>query len=73
MENKAEFSKTLRIYLEQDRNIARASEILKIHRTTLLYRIGRIEKLTQLQFEDEEVRFSLLLSYHLLDESRGHL
>ena len=72
-ENGAEFSKTLRTYLEQDRNIARASEILDIHRTTLLYRIGRIEKLTQLQLEDSEIRFSLLLSYHLLYESRGHL
>lgn len=64
---------TLQIYIENERNIARTAEILDIHRSTLLYRIERIEKITELELDNSEVRFSLLLSYHLLEESRGHI
>ena len=66
----SELSRTLKIYLEHDRNLARTAEILDIHRSTLLYRIDRIKEITQLGFEQPEERFRLWLSYRLLDASR---
>lgn len=65
----SELFKTLRIYLEQDRNLARTADILDIHRSTLLYRIGRIQELTRLQLDIPQVKFRLLLSFHLLDNN----
>ncbi len=69
----SELSKTLKIYLENDRNLARTAEILDIHRSTLLYRIGRIKDITRLDMEESKVRFRLWLSYYLLAESGGQL
>ncbi|MGI6007182.1 MAG: PucR family transcriptional regulator [Ruminococcus sp.] len=67
----AELGKTLRIYLENDRNLARTAEILEIHRSTLLYRIGRIKEITHLELEDPKEKFRLILSFALIDYSRG--
>ena len=69
----SELNKTLRTYLENDRNLAKTSEILDIHRSTLLYRISRIKELTGLNTDNSRVRFRLLMSYYLLDESNGQL
>lgn len=67
----AELSWTLKIYLEQDRNLARTAEILQIHRSTLLYRIGRIKEMTGLELEEPREKFRLLLSYYLIEQNRG--
>lgn len=67
----AELSRTLKIYLEQDRNLARTAEILQIHRSTLLYRIGRIKEMTGLELEEPREKFRLLLSYYLIEQNRG--
>lgn len=66
-ENDSNLFNTLRIYLENNMNIAHASEELFIHRTTLLYRIDRINTLINLNLKNPEDRFKLLLSYNLLD------
>lgn len=58
---------TLRVYLECNMNIAHASEKLYIHRSTFLYRIERIQKITNMDIQNPEIRFWLLISYHLLD------
>lgn len=67
----SELSKTLRIYLEHDRNLTKTSEILEIHRSTLLYRIGKIKEVIHNDLESPKMRFQLMLSYYLLEESRG--
>ena len=67
----AELSRTLKIYLEQDRNLARTAEILQIHRSTLLYRIGRIKEMTGMELEEPREKFRLLLSYYLIEQNRG--
>ena len=69
----AELSRTLKIYLEQDRNLARTAEILQIHRSTLLYRIGRIKEMTGLELEEPREKFRLLLSYYLIEQNRGQV
>lgn len=69
----SELSKTLKVLLENDRNLARTAEILDIHRSTLLYRIGRIREITGMNLDDSKTRFRLLMSYYFLDESNGQL
>ena len=64
----SELYKTLKIYLENDRNLARTAEILDIHRSTLLYRIGRIKDLIKADMESPKVRFRLWGSYRLMEE-----
>lgn len=53
-------------YLTNERALLHTAELMDIHRTTLLYRIRRIEELTRLQLDDEQTRFDLLLSFHLI-------
>lgn len=57
---------TLLCYLTNERALLHTDELMDIHRTTLLYRIRRIEELTGLQLDDEQTRFDLLLSFHLI-------
>ena len=58
---------TLHCYLTNERALLRTADLLDIHRTTLLYRIRRIEELTGLHLDDEKTRFDLLLSFRLMD------
>ncbi len=58
---------TLRVYLDHDRNLARTSDELYIHRSTLQYRLEKIENLTGFDLSDPETRFQLLFTYRLLD------
>lgn len=66
-EHSSMLEKTLRCYLLNERALLRTAELLDIHRTTLLYRIRRIEELTGLQLDDDNTRFDLLLSFRLMD------
>lgn len=66
----SELQNTLRVFLKWERSIARACEELDIHRTTLLYRMQRIEQLTRLNLDDEDVRLELILSYRFLNKDR---
>ncbi len=64
--HRSELLHTLKIYLESNMNIAHASEKLYIHRSTLLYRIERIQKISGLDLQNPEIRFRILISLHLL-------
>lgn len=59
---------TLRVYLEHNLNISHTSEALIIHRSTLLYRLERIEALTNLTLDSPKLRFLLLYSYYLIED-----
>lgn len=65
----SELCKTLRIYLQNDRNLARTAEILGIHRSTLLFRMRKIGEIVKADLNDYEARFYLQLSLRLID---GH-
>jgi len=62
-QNHTELEKTLRVYLESERNYADTARALHIHRNSLLYRVERIRELTGLRLEDPGVRLHLLLSF----------
>ncbi len=69
-ENGTEYFETLREYLLQERNIPRTSEKLIIHRTTLLYRLKKIQALVSLNLEDPKNRLYLLLSLQILQNAK---
>ena len=62
---------TLRVFLLEERNIPRASERLIIHRTTLLYRLRKIESLVTLNLDDPWRRLYLMLSLKILDGTQA--
>ncbi len=69
-ENGTEYFATLQEYLLQERSIPRTSEKLIIHRTTLLYRLKKIQALTPLNLDDPKTRLYLLLSLEILKNRR---
>lgn len=56
---------TLRVYLTMERNVVAAARALHIHRNSMLYRLQRIEKLTEVYLDEPEHRMYLMLSYQL--------
>jgi DNA-binding PucR family transcriptional regulator len=58
---------TLRAYLDAGCSAQAAAEALAIHRTTLYYRLRRVEELTGLDLSDGRVRVSLHVGLILLD------
>lgn len=66
-EKGTQYFDTLRTYLLQERDIPRTSEALIIHRTTLLYRLKKIQSLLRLDLEDPWQRLYLMLSLWILE------
>ena len=64
-ENQNELLPTLNEFLKYDRNLQRTSEALNIHRSTLKYRLQRIEDLTGLTMSDPKEEAYLRLSLWL--------
>ena len=65
-EHGTELLKTLKVYMEQDRNSTRAAELLYVHRTTLFRRLEQINELCRLDYEDTEDMYMLRTSFCLL-------
>ena len=66
-ETGTQYFETLRTYLLQERDIPRTSEKLIIHRTTLQYRLKKIQSLTELDLDDTWQRLYLLLSLWIME------
>lgn len=62
------YFETLRAYLLCERDIPRTSQMLIIHRTTLLYRLKKIAGLVSLNLDDPGQRLYLLLSLWIMDQ-----
>lgn len=62
-----EFFHTLRTYLLNERDIPKTAEDLIIHRTTLLYRLKKIQAMSGIDLDDPDERLYLLLSLKLLE------
>ena len=63
------YFETLRQYLLQERDIPRTAEALIIHRTTLLYRLKKIQSLLQTDLDDPWQRLKLMLSLWILENT----
>ena len=68
--NDGKLYETLKVWLEAERNYTKTAQTLYIHRSTLLYRIDRIKEITELDFDDPEVRFHLMISLALYERRR---
>lgn len=69
-EKGTQYFDTLRAYLQHERDIPRTSEALIIHRTTLLYRLKKIQALTELDLNSPEQRLYLNLSLWILEQEK---
>lgn len=58
-----ELTHTLKTYLKQNRSTTQTAEYLHIHRSTLFYRLKKIEKLLSLSINDSKSLFFYELSF----------
>lgn len=58
---------TLHVFLQNNGNVKSAAEELFIHRSSLLYRLEKIELLISVDLNDAEVRFNLMMALKLYD------
>lgn len=72
-DNKTDFTSTLRVYLECDCSPSKAMEKLFIHRSTLLYRLSRIDELIGNDFLDVRKKIHFLLSFQILDKHKHQI
>lgn len=66
-EKGTELYTTLKIYLRSGGNASKSAEKLFIHRSSLMKRLNKIEKVTGIDLENADTRLYLLLSYQLLE------
>ena len=66
--NGTNFADCLHEYLVQERNLAHTSAALNMHRNTLIYRVNKIQEILEHDLKDANYRFSLLLSFKILDQ-----
>lgn len=64
-ENQPEYFRTLQVYSLTMHNKESTARILCIHRNTLLYRLGKIEEMFHIPFEDQRTALAVLNSYQL--------
>ena len=69
--NDTQYFETLRAYLLNERDITKASNSLIIHRTTLQYRLKKIQTLIHVDLEDPWNRLYLLLSLWILEKEEA--
>jgi hypothetical protein len=58
---------TLRVFLKNERSLTESLKKLNIHRNSLIYRLERIEKITECHFDDPDVRDWLLFSFRMVE------
>jgi purine catabolism regulator len=64
-EQRGELIHTLEAYFDCAGNLARTSEMIHVHRNTLLYRLARIAQICQVDLDHHETRLSLWLALKL--------
>ncbi|HEY4600498.1 MAG TPA: helix-turn-helix domain-containing protein [Cerasibacillus sp.] len=66
-ENNVDLWHTLRAYLQYNGNVKRTAEKLFMHRSTLIYRLEKIEEILDVDLSNAETRFDLMMAYKLYD------
>ena len=70
-ENGTQYFETFREYLLNERDIPKTSEKLIIHRTTLLYRLKKIQSMMNVNLEDPWQRLYMMLSLWILEQQNN--
>ena len=68
LENKTELYRTLQVYLEHERNSLQTAKTLFIHRSSLVYRLERIQKITKIDLDNPRNRLLLQICFLLIQE-----
>ena len=61
---------TLRVYLENHLNLTKTSEDLFIHRSTLLYRLEKIQNILHSDYNNPEELLYLMLSFRIMEQEK---
>jgi purine catabolism regulator len=72
-EHDSELVKTLRVFLEQNQNLARTAKALFIHYNTMRYRLERIREMLGEPLEQPQQRLSIEVALQLLPQLEGPL
>ncbi|MBR5338375.1 MAG: helix-turn-helix domain-containing protein [Lachnospiraceae bacterium] len=67
--NETELYKTLKVYLQNERNAVHTAKELFIHRSTLFYRLDRIKELIHIDLDNPRTRLYINISYRILEQS----
>ncbi len=59
--------KTLAVYLNNNGNVTQTAKELYLHRSTLVYRLNKIQELLDIDIDDANERFNLQLAYKMSD------
>lgn len=62
---------TLRVFLEQNRSWQKSSQLLNVHKQTLIYRVRRIEEITGRSLDDTEGVVALWIALRAMDIAAG--
>ena len=66
--NNTEYLKTLKVYITSMCSTSKTVERMHIHRNTLLYRLKKIEELTDSSLDNERLAATLLNNFYLLED-----
>jgi len=58
-------NETLETYLRLERNVVQTAKALFIHRSTLFYRLDRIQQIINVDLDDPKIRLYLEISYYM--------
>lgn len=64
-ENETQFFETFKVYLQCERNLVETAKSLHVHRNTVVYRLGRILPMLDVDLNVGSEREYLLLSYRI--------
>ena len=71
-EHDVDYALTLRAYLENNCSPAQTAKALFIHRSTLLYRLEKIQEITRDDFDDNRTRLHYMLAFQMLTLEQQH-
>lgn len=71
LQNNRKYTHSLRVYLENDRNIAETCRLLYLHRATFLYHLKRIREITNYNLEDSHLRLYLRVIFEILEQEEA--
>ena len=68
--NGTQYYETLRVFLNHERSIPKTAEAMIIHRTTLTYRLNKLQEMWPINLDNDDLRMYLLLSFHILEQEK---
>ena len=73
--NEGEYSnlELLRNYMLTERSISCTAKLMHMHRNSVIYRLGKIQEILGIDFNDADVRLRVLISFKILEMINGKI